>query len=263
MDPRTATVAEVVAAGGLDGTTAAPIGHNNPPAPTPYEAIKLHIDDLFETAQGFLDGEPIDNEKQAEAVSKLLDEARKARAAAEAQRKLEAKPFDDGKAAVQALWTPLTDEKKGRCALIIETCKKALAPWLEKLDAEKRAAEAEARRVAEEKVAAAQAARRAADGTDLAALERAEQLTSEAEEAQSAATRASNDKAHAKGGSRAVTLRTVYRAEITDIGAALDHYAFEDGAEIIALLQRLADRDVRAGKRSIPGVVVHEDRVPV
>src|SRR3546814_7413600 len=53
-----------------------------------------------------------------------LDDARKARKAAEDQRKIEAKPFDDGKAAVQALWTPLTDEKKGRCALIADTCKK-------------------------------------------------------------------------------------------------------------------------------------------
>src|SRR3546814_3380891 len=108
-------------------TALAEIGHNSQ-AMTPYEAIKLHIDDLFETAQGFLDGDPIATEAQATSVSQLLDDARQARKAAEDQRKLEAKPFDEGKAAVQALWTPLTDEKKGRCALIADTCKKALAP---------------------------------------------------------------------------------------------------------------------------------------
>src|SRR3546814_5757150 len=48
--------------------------------------------------------------------------------------------FDDGKKAVQAKWTPITDEKKGKYALIIATAKKALAPWLVKLDAEQEAA---------------------------------------------------------------------------------------------------------------------------
>src|SRR3546814_11800322 len=77
-------------------TALAEIGHNSQ-AMTPYEAIKLHIDDLFETAQGFLDGDPIATEAQATSVSQLLDDARQARKAAEGQRKLEAKPFDEGK----------------------------------------------------------------------------------------------------------------------------------------------------------------------
>ena len=75
----------------------AAIGHNMPPEPTPYEALKTHIDDLFDTAQSFLDGDPVNDAETAEMVSKLIDEARKARMAAEAQRKIEASdslPFD-------------------------------------------------------------------------------------------------------------------------------------------------------------------------
>src|SRR3546814_4475520 len=124
----------------------APIGHNNPPEPTPYEAILTDVQDLSETAQGFLDGDPINDQATADMVAKLIDEARKGQKAAEDLRKEEAKPFDDGKKAVQAKWTPITDEKKGKYALIIATAKKALAPWLVKLDAEQEAAREKARR---------------------------------------------------------------------------------------------------------------------
>src|SRR3546814_6757070 len=92
----------------------APIGHNNPPEPTPYEAILTDVQDLSETAQGFLDGDPINDQATADMVAKLIDEARKGQKAAEDLRKEEAKPFDDGKKAVQAKWTPITDEKKGK-----------------------------------------------------------------------------------------------------------------------------------------------------
>src|SRR3546814_3853703 len=80
----------------------APIGHNNPPEPTPYEAILTDVQDLSETAQGFLDGDPINDQATADMVAKLIDEARKGQKAAEDLRKEEAKPFDDGKKAVQA-----------------------------------------------------------------------------------------------------------------------------------------------------------------
>src|SRR3546814_3389938 len=99
----------------------APIGHNNPPEPTPYEAILTDVQDLSETAQGFLDGDPINDQATADMVAKLIDEARKGQKAAEDLRKEEAKPFDDGKKAVQAKWTPITDEKKGKYALIIRS----------------------------------------------------------------------------------------------------------------------------------------------
>jgi hypothetical protein len=239
----------------------APIGHNQPPEPSPYEALKIHIDDLFETAQGFLDGEPIANEEQANAVSKILDDARKARAAAEAQRKIDAKPWDDGKAAVQALWTPLTDEKKGRCAIIAKTCKKALAPWLKKVDDEQRAIAEAARKEADRIAEEARAARMAAEQTDLAARESAEAITKQAEEAAKLAHRAENTRAQAKGGARAVSLRSVWHATVNDYGKLLAHYKMSHPERIKAWLDAEAERDVHAGVRSLAGVTITEERV--
>src|SRR3546814_19487920 len=50
------------------------IGHNNPPEPTPYEAILTDVQDLSETAQGFLDGDPINDQATADMVAKLRSE---------------------------------------------------------------------------------------------------------------------------------------------------------------------------------------------
>jgi hypothetical protein len=104
------------------------IGDNNPPEPTPLEAFRAFVDDLYVEAQNFLDGEPIATEGQAEAVNKLLDDARKAEKDGEAKRKEMTKPLDEAKAAIMDEWRPLVDPKTGRCKLIADTCKKALEP---------------------------------------------------------------------------------------------------------------------------------------
>lgn len=227
------------------------IGGNNPP-PSPYETIKLHIDDLFETATGFLDGEPITTAEQAADVERIRDDALAARKAAEAQRKIEAKPFDEGKAAVQALWTPLTDEKKGRCALIVETCRKALQPFKLAEQAKKDAEAAELRRAAQEKEQAAQAALRAAEQTDLAQRAAAEEMLSEAKKAGAVANKIDRS---------ATGLRTVWSAVITDRRAALNHYIKVDPDAFTDLIQSLADHDARHGPRSAPGVEFKEEKV--
>src|SRR3546814_17079364 len=108
----------------------APIGHNNPPEPTPYEAILTDVQDLSETAQGFLDGDPINDQATADMVAKLIDEDRKGQKAAEDLRKEEAKPVVDGKTDVQAKWRTHPDEKKEEYALIIRQGKKAINPWV-------------------------------------------------------------------------------------------------------------------------------------
>jgi hypothetical protein len=54
-------------------------------------------------------------------------------------------------------------------------------------------------------------------------------------------------------------LRKTYTAVLTDRKrAAIVHYMHEQPDEFVALAQRLADADVRAGKRQIPGVDVVE-----
>lgn len=243
------------------------IGHNNPPVeiePTPFEMSEVEIGDLYAEAKNWLDGEPVSSQAQADGLSKLIDELRKAANLADERRKEENRPFDEGKAEVQARYAPLisdTKSVKGKAVLAIDMAKKVLAPWLQKLEDEKRAAAEAARKEAEEKARIAQEAMRASQVHDLEKREAAEALVREAQKAEAAATKAENSKAHATGGTRAMGLRSVWRAEMTDAREAARHYWQTRREEVDAFFQKLADADVHAGKRSIPGFSVTEQRV--
>jgi hypothetical protein len=237
----------------------APIGHNNPPA---FEAISLHVSDLMTEARNWCDGSAIESQPQADTVAKLIDDFRAAAKAADDARKEEAKPFDEGKAAVQEKYAVLiadTKSQKGQIVRALEALKATLTPWLQKLERERREAEEAARKAAEEKARAAAEAMRATSMADLEGREAAEALVSEAEAAQHAADAIGKDRAHAKGDGRAIGLKKFYRAELTDRKAALIHYLTNRPEDIVGILQRLADTDVREGKRTIPGFNVVED----
>lgn len=229
-------------------------GHNAPP---PYEAFSLHIEELIENAKQFLDGEPIANQGQADEVGKLLDMIRTAKKDADKERAAEKKPHDDAGKAIQAKWKPLLD----RCDIATDTAKKALVPWLEKLEAEQRAAAAKAREEAEAaRLAALEAERAAKASVDLEAAERAEQARKDADIAQAQANRADKAKAHAAGGSRAIGLRSYWIAELVDPVAALKHYKQAQPELLKAWLLEQAQKDANAGKRTIPGFAINEDR---
>ena len=53
--------------------------------------------------------------------------------------------------------------------------------------------------------------------------------------------------------------RTVWIADITDLNAALRHAITVDRAAIVAAVQQIFDRQVRAGVRELPGATVRED----
>lgn len=228
---------------------------NNPPSEAPFEAIRIHCDDLYMEAKHWLDGAAITTEAEADAVSGLLDMARNAMKAADDQRVVENKPFDDGKAAVQAKYAPLignTKTVKGTMVRLQEACKAALDPWRQ-AKAREAAEKAEAaRKEAEAKAAEAAAAIRATTSSDLDAREAAEALVAAADEAQRDAARA------AKGATTGLGLTTYYEAVLTDRRAAVLHYMGRYPDEFIALAHRLADADVRAGQRTIPGFTVEE-----
>ena len=214
---------------------------------------------LHELAESWLDGKPAQSQAEVDELSALLDEARKAKKEVDSARKEEAKPFDDGKAEVQARYNPLLKNAD----TIADALKAAMAPFMAKMEAEKRAREEAARREAEEARRKADEAMREANRADLAAREQAEALADAAKRAEYAARAAVNDKAKATGGSRAVTLRIIYRAEVTDLTAAARHYWPLAKAEFLAVVERLAAEDARAGKRDIPGVTIHEDKTVV
>jgi len=229
------------------------IGGNLPPA---RDLHALHIEELMEQAQGFLDGEPIANQAQADAVGVLIGMLRQAKSGAEEQRKIEAKPFDDGKTEVQAFWTPL----KSRIELAEQTAKRALAPFLAAQEAIAAAAATKAREEAAEAQRRAQAALQAASANDLAAREQAEQLLKDASKADRTANKAEKAKPMAAGLGRSVSLRSVWSALLVDPVAALKFYKQQQPEALRQWLREQADRDVRSGVRKIDGFTITEER---
>jgi hypothetical protein len=236
------------------------------PNATPFDLIAEHLEDLVAEARNFADGEPVTNQGQADAVSALIESLRTGAKDADAERVRENEPHDTAKAAVQAKYAPLIADPKnknpGKVWKAIDALKACLQPYLAKLDAEKREAERIAREAADRAARDAADAMRLAAANDIGAREDAEALVVEAEAAERAARAAVADKAHATGGSRAMGLRSVWKARLTDERAAAGHYWRTNPAAFTALLQKLADDDVRSGKRSgIPGVEIEETRV--
>lgn len=231
-------------------------GHNNPP--TPFDDCERKVLDLFDEAKNFLDGEPITTQDMADAVSKLLDMIRKAKKEADDFRAAEKKPHDDAAKAVQEKWKPLIT----RCDLAADAAKKALTPYLEAVERERRAVAEAARKAADEQAKAAQEALRASRD-DLAAREQAESMLAEAKKAESVASRAEKDKAQGKGGARAVSLRTTYVAEVTSHTDLARWIWQHDPVSLFDWLEEYAAQKVRSGRRDLPGVNVIEKKEAV
>ncbi len=231
------------------------MGHNQPPK-TLFEIAEDRIETLHVEATNWLDGEAIENQGQADAVSKLVSDARKAGNEADRARRIENAPFDTGKAEVQGRYKPLLKKADN----ILKMGKKLLTPFLAKIDAEKKAAAKLAREEADEATAKAHEAFAKSDPTNLEAREEAERYADDAKAAEATATRAANDKAGAKGGQRAVTLRSVFTGTITDLTACARYYWTTDRAAMETLIAEMVRRDVRAGKRDIPGVEITEEK---
>ena len=148
-----------------------------------------------------------------------------------------------------------------RADLMADLCKKVLAPFLSKQEDEKREVARIARADADVAAAKAREAVDKAAPTDLAAHEEAERYIDDAIAANAHAKAAAKDRGSAKGGARAVTLRSVWTGTITDLTACARHYWTTDQAALQTLIAEMVHRDVRAGKRDIPGVDITEERV--
>lgn len=241
----------------------ASIGHNNPPEPTPFDLVSDKIKGLYGEAKNFLDGAEINSAEQADAIQSLLRMIQQAEKEADATRKDEAKPFDEAKAEIQERYNPLignTKSGKGLTVQATEACKKALAPWLLKVEADNRAKAEAARKEAEEKTRIAQEAMRQRDGSNLEENELAEALVRDAKAAEAVARRADSAKATVKGFGRAVGLRTSYVATVTDYTAFARYVWLHHRADMQEWLDGFAKQIIDRGNHSIDGVTVTEDR---
>lgn len=238
-------------------TDVAPIGHNRPPESTPFEAIKVHLDDLLVEARVWADGTAAENQAQADAIGRLLDLLREGERAAEEQRVIDKKPLDDQVADIQARYNeyiaPKTNKKPGKITNAVAALLKAREPWLKKLEDDRKAEAARLQKIADDEASRAREALQAAQaGSSLDARDEAEEIVNAATQAQLVANRAAKPVA--------TGLRTFWVASITEQKAAMLHYMRERPQAFLDLTLSLAQADVRAGKRQIPGVAVTEDK---
>jgi hypothetical protein len=241
----------------------ATIGGNNPPPPTPFDVVKNRIETLYGEAKLWIDGQAIETQGQADALTQLRNMMREAFDDAEEVRKAEKKPFDEMVAEIQARYAPLTgDTKKGKgmAPRAIEEINGALTPWLQKLEQELLEIAEIARKEAEAAALAAQAAIRASAG-NLEARDNAEVLVRDAKEAEAAAKSVEKLKATAGGSyGRSSHLRIVNIAEVTDMREFARWCWANDTEELTAFLKERAQKLTDVAIRGIPGVTVRQEK---
>ena len=226
------------------------IGHNNPP--TPFDEIKEEIESLYEEATNWCDGEAIENQETADKIDTLVGMIKDAAKRGEALRKAEAKPFDDGKKAVQDKFNPLIQKGKGKTDLALSACNQLLTPWKQKLERERLAKLEEERKAAEEAQRKAQEEIQKSQG-DLEARALAEEQAKQAKQLERQANRTARE--NTKG------MRTIRHVKIADMQALAKWFwvHHRDDLEVF-MLEKVKQYD-RAGQRGIKGIEVTEERV--
>ncbi|AIT81630.1 hypothetical protein [Novosphingobium pentaromativorans] len=249
----------------------APKGDNGGPdldEPAPLlkgrAAIDAHVDDLLSEASNWADGFVIANQDQADAVGRLMRQLQQAAKLVDDAAAEEKKPHNDAIAEIATWQNGYTSKGKktiadGKLTKAILATGNMSTAWLNKLDDERRQREQEAAAAAAKAAQEAISAREEAKtSTDLAEMEKADDLLAGAEALIKQAKGVSKERVSAGGGEgvRALGLRSTWHAEITDQKAALLHYLKAQPEAFQSLIQELAERDARneATRRTIPGV---------
>lgn len=221
------------------------LGHNNPP--DPIDTITAAYEAEREEAANWLDGSPVENEAQMNAVDALRKSMRQWRLDLEKGQKSATAPLHDAWKAEVARWKPTIDDAKR-----IEECLVAtVAEFKRKLSEEKRAAERAAWEAVEKARREAEAKAAAAAATDLEAQREAEAARQAAIDAEAAAQAARNDQV--KG------MRTVTRYEITDYRDLLHWIAKNRKDDITAFLDEWARKNHKPDPQA-PGLRVWTDK---
>ena len=177
--------------------TTAPIGHNEPPdeLDEAFENVKTRTNALIDTANRWIKERPvIEDQDTADKASAFIDQLQAQIKAAEEERKKYNKPFDQKIKANNARHKTLAAQLEKARTLM----RNLMAPWLERLEREKRQKEEAARREAEAKRKAAEeaAATAAAEAENdpIGAAVAAEQAEKAAAAAERDAKRISNQR---------------------------------------------------------------------
>lgn len=230
----------------MNDMTPAPAGHNGPPSPID-DALSPYGDYITE-AEGWLDGEPVQDEAQMKSVDALVKQIKAAEKAVKDAKEAEVAPlYEVYKAALDSYKPTLTDLerlKKGLLGIVND--------FKVKLQAQRAEAERKARAEAEAKAKAAHEAAMKVSETDIEAVRESAAKQAEAEAAQKALSQASRTTKDTKG------LRTVKETVVVD-AVQLARHLWQVDRE--AQLAFQADR-ARQLALNIPGVVeIHEKKV--
>lgn len=210
------------------------VGHNRPPeeiAAEEYAALKAKtfktLDDLYDEARNFADGEAITSEELHDATSNLVSQIKAAGKVIEEMRVAEKLPLDVAVKAIQDEFNPYVQKDKGKVDKAVKALNVSLTAWrIAEAARKQKIADAIAAEAAEKR-RAAEAAIQVSAG-NLLDREDAEDELKEAKLVERDAKRA--DKA-ATTGLGLVTVRVI---EIADKNAALD-WAFDFDRERLYL----------------------------
>ena len=226
---------------------APPIGHNNPPEDIdPIDAALDPFADALEEATNWLDGTPVTNEAQMNAVDAVLKQIRAAGTAVNKASDAEIKPLYDTYKAELDRWKPtiadLKMQKDGLAALTNDF-KKELAAEKEtakrKAYEEAQRLEREAQRKADEAVAG-----------DIEQQREAMAAKSDAMEAAKLAAAANKDTVKGR--------RKVTKYDITDYQQAINDIAKNDKPALAAFVDEYVRKNHK--NREIAGVVIWTEK---
>lgn len=214
-------------------------GHNKPP---PFDAWSMHIEDLFALVSDSTAGGKVETDEQEAALDGLLDDFRKARKEADAERAAEKKPHDDAAAAIQTKWKPLLT----KCDAATAEIKGLLTPYR----TARQAAKDEAARKAREEAEAAQKAAQATlqQSEDLEARFAAEEQLKQASKLAAVANKIDRS---------ATGLRTYQIADVTDYPMLLKHVKAHDPDALRAWLDEYARKALPS---QLPGVTIRTEK---
>jgi len=243
------------------------------PKPEGRGAVETHVEDLLTEASNWADGVALERQEQADAVGKLQRMLQEAAKMVDDRAAVEKKPLQDAVAKIgdwQNGYTAkgLKKTPDGKLTKAILATSNLTAGWLQKQDAERKALAdklaAEAAKAAQDAIAQRQEAKAS---TDIEVMDKAEDALASAKALIAQAEGAAKEKVRAVAGDgyRAITLRSVWDADVTNYGAAYGHYKTNPDfmAEFHALIRKWADKDARneATRRDIPGVKFTERKV--
>ena len=223
------------------------VGANNPP-----KTIFDTIDALYTEASAWFDGTDIETDEQAEALGNLMVMLREAGKVCQAECDDKMAPVKKAKAEIDALYKPPLDNVDRA----LKAAKAVRDRWLKKkqaiLDEQARIAREEADRVRREALEAMQSSR----GGDLGAREQAESIAEAARRAEFKALALAKATPKAVGGRK--TVSKTWQAEIVNSAQAAAYCWERHRPDMEWLTLHLVRKDVKAGRRDIPGVNITE-----